>query len=190
MKKVLSVAVPAVFFIVSAAAAQGPYLGAGFVYNNPAGTDLDYLESGLGLDFRFGYDFGPVALEGNLMGSRHNDIDPGYDDADFSGFSLDLKIFLSRPYDPNQFYLLAGVGSYAIDEFDPFLGADTELSGNGWNLGAGLEHYFNTNVALNAALVYRFIEYDEFEIDRELFSLRPREDGDTLSVQTGLNYHF
>ncbi len=170
--------------------AQGPYLGGGLVYNNPLGSDIKYLRPGPGLNFRFGYDFGPVALEGNLMGSRHNDTDPGYGYADFGGFSIDLRVHLSPENARNQFYLVAGVGSYSLYEYDPFLGADTQLNGNGWNAGAGMEHFLNTNLALNVVLQYRFIRYDEFEIDNVLYSLRPRESGDTLSLEFGVNYHF
>jgi hypothetical protein len=190
MKKILLLSVLAVLLYFTPALAQGPYIGAGLVYNDPLGSDINYLRPGPGLDFRFGYDFGPVALEGNLMGSSHNDTDPGYGYADFEGFSLDLKVFLSRTYAPDQVYLLAGIGSYSLYEYDPFLGTDTQLNGTGWNFGAGLEHYVNTNFALSFGVTYRIIRYDEFDAGGAVFSLRPRENGDTITYEFGFNYHF
>lgn len=190
MKKVLSLSVFLLLFVAAPAVAQGPYLGGGFVYNNPLSSDVKYLRPGPGLNFRFGYDFGPVALEGNLLGSRHEDSDPGFGHADFGGFSIDLRVFLSPQNARNQFYLTAGLGSYSLYEYDPFLGADTQLNGNAWNAGLGLEHFLNTNLALNVALQYRFIRYDEFEVGNVVYSLSPNESGDTLSLELGINYHF
>ncbi len=177
-------------FFAPAVAQPGPYLGVGVVYNNPQGSDIKFLDPGFGLNLRFGYNFGLIALEGNLMGSNHEDTDPGFSDADFNAFIVDLKVFLSRQYSPNQFYLLVGAGSYWIDEFDPFEGADTELSGGGWNVGAGLERFVNSNLALNFGITYHFIRYDEFEINGFDFSLRPEEDGDMLTLEAGIIYHF
>ncbi len=63
-KALVAFAAAFVLSLVSPAFAQGPYLGAGFVYNFPVGSGIKYLDSGPGLDFTFGYNFGPVALEG------------------------------------------------------------------------------------------------------------------------------
>jgi opacity protein-like surface antigen len=191
MKKIVSLsALLVLLFFAHAAAQPGPYLGVGVVFNDHRGSAIKYLDPGFGLNLRFGYNFGLIALEGNLMGSNHEDTDPGFSDADFEAFTVDLKVFLSREYSPNQFYLLVGAGSYWIEEFDPFEGADTELSGGGWNLGAGLERFVNSNLALNLGVTYRFIEYDEFDIGGFDFSLRPREDGDVVTIEAGIIYHF
>lgn len=191
MKKIVIFSAAVVLlFSVPAFAQPGPFVGVGLLYNYHQGSDIKYLDPGFGLNLRFGYNFGVVALEAGLMKSNHEDTDPGYSDADFEAFTLDLKIFLSREYDRNQFYFLVGAGSYSIDEFDPYEGADTQLSGGGWNLGAGLEHFVNSNVGLNFGVTYRFIRYDEFEIGGFDFFLRPREDGDVLTIDAGINYHF
>jgi opacity protein-like surface antigen len=191
MKKILSLSALIVLLCFTPAmAGEGPYLGGGLVYNNPLSSDIDYLDPGVGLDLKFGYNFGTVALEATLMGSSHNDTDPGYGSADFTGFSLDLRIFLSPVYDPNQIYLLVGLGAYSIKEYSPFWGADTQLNGGGWNLGAGVEHYLNENVALNFGLIYRIIRYDEVDIGGTTFSLSPEAKGDTLTLEAGINYHF
>jgi opacity protein-like surface antigen len=180
----------AVCLAAPAFAKEGPYLGIGLLYNDPVSSDISYLDAAIGLNVRFGYNFGPVALEANLMGSTHNDSDPGYTDADFSGVSVDLKIFLSERGDPNQVYFLVGLGGYAIEEYDPFLGTNTELQGSGFNLGAGLEHYFTPHAALNLGLTYRIIRYDELRAFGTTGALEPAVKGDTLSLEVGLNYHF
>ncbi len=189
MKKVLLTICLGVLLHASSAFAEGPYLGAGFVYNFPVGSDIRYLDSGPGLDFTFGYNFGPVALEGNLIGSRHNDSDPGYGHADFGGISLDVKLFLLPLVQPTQAYILAGVGSYWIWEYDPFLGVDTELDGYGWNVGAGLERYLTPNVGLNAAVIYRFIRYDEFDVGGFHYSIN-HQNGDTVTVKAGVIFYW
>jgi len=172
-------------------AKEGVYLGAGLVYNNPQSSDtIDYLDPGIGLDLKFGYNFGRVGLELNLMGSTHDDTDPGYGDADFSGVSLDLRVFLSELNDPNQIYLLIGFGGYSIKEYDPVIATDTTLKGSGLNLGAGLEHYLNENVALNFGVVYRIIKYDEVEIGGTTFSFDPELKGNMLTLAAGINFHF
>ncbi len=190
MRKVLLLAIAAVLFHISQASAQGPYLGTGFVYNSPAGSDIKYLDGGFGLDFTFGYNFGPVALEGNLMGSRHDDSDPGYGHADFEAVSIDLRIFLMPLVQPNQVYLLVGFGSYSLYEYDPFLGADTELYGYGWNAGVGLEHSITRNLGLNAAVIYRYIRYDEFDVNGFAYSVDPHLNGDMVTFRAGLMFYW
>jgi hypothetical protein len=175
--------------LASHALAQGPYLGAGFVYNFPVGSDIRYLDSGPGLDLTFGYNFGPVALEGNLMGSWHDDTDPAYGHADFSGISIDLRVFLLPLVHPNQIYLLAGFGSYSLYEYDPYLGVDTELYGYGWNFGAGWEHYFSRNMGFNTAVIYRSIRYDEFDAGGIHYSIN-HQNGDTVTVKAGLVFYW
>ncbi len=191
MKKIMHLsALMVLLTFVPAAAQPGPYVGGGLVYNDPRGSDIKFLDPDFGLYLRFGYDFGPVALEGNFIGSRHDDTDPGFGRADFGGVSIDLRVFLNREEAPARVYLLAGVGSYSVSEFDPFEGADTELSGTGWNAGAGMDYYLDANLALNFGVTYRFIRYDRFDVGGTEFSLRPRENGDMLTIEAGINYHF
>ena len=124
------------------------------------------------------------------MGSNHEDTDPGFGSADFNGFTLNLRVFVSPVVDPNQFYFLVGLGSYSVEEYNPFEGADTTLEGGGWNFGAGLERFLNRNLALNLGFIYRFIRYDEIEINGFSFPLDPDVDGDTFSIEAGIHYYF
>jgi hypothetical protein len=188
-KALVTFAVASVLLLVSPAFAQGPYLGVGFVYNFPVGSDIRYLDSGPGLDFTFGYNFGPVALEGNMMGSWHDDSDPAYGHADFGGISIDLRVFLLPLVRPNQAYLLVGFGSYWLYEYDPYLYTDTELDGYGWNMGAGFEHYFSHNIGLNAEVIYRFIRYDQFDAGGFVYSIN-HQNGDTVTVQAGVVFYW
>ncbi len=189
MKKILSLSTLAVLLCFTPAIAkeEGPYLGAGIVYNSPVSSDINDIKPAPGYGFRFGYDFGPIALEANIIGSSHDDKLQGFGTADFSGFSLDARIFVSPLVDPNQVYFLVGLGSYSIDQFNPNYG-DTTLNGSGINFGAGLEHYLNDQIALNVGVLYRIIKYDEFDVGGIAYSADIK--GDTLSVEAGLNFHF
>jgi hypothetical protein len=130
-----------------------------------------------------------VALEGDLMGSSHNDSDPAYGHADFGGFSIEAKFFLMPLVVPNQIYLLAGLGSYSLWEYDPYLGVDTELSGYGWNAGVGLERYLTESMGFNAAAIYRFIRYDEFDAGGYSYSIS-HQNGDMVTVKAGVVYSW
>ncbi len=175
--------------LASPALAQGPYLGAGFVYNFPVGSDFRYLDSGPGIDFTFGYNFGPAALEGNLMGSRHSDSDPAYGHADFGAVSIDVKFFLSPLVQATRVYVLAGFGSYWLYEYDPYLYADTDWYGYGWNVGAGFEHRLSHNLGINGEVVYRFIRYDDYDVGGFHYSVND-QNGDTVSLKAGLVFYW
>jgi opacity protein-like surface antigen len=191
MKKIIFLSALAILLCFTPAMAkEGPYLGFGLLYNNPLSSDFNYLDPAIGLDLKFGYNFGPVAVELNLMGSEHDETAPGLGTADFGGFSLDFRFFLSPYNDPNQFYFLAGFGAYSLDGFDPYVGADVKYTGGGFNFGAGLEHYLNENVALNFGIIYRIIRFDEAEFNGFTASVSPELKDNTLSVEIGLNFHF
>jgi opacity protein-like surface antigen len=191
MKKVVLLSVLLVLFRFTPASAwEGPYLGAGPVYNDPLGSGTRYLDPGAGLDLKLGYNFGFVALEADWMGTSHNDKDPGYGRADFYGVSLDARVFLSYVNDPNQFYFLVGVGSYSVDEYDPRYAAGTTLQGSGFHIGGGLEHYLYENVSLNLGLKYRIIRYDRYDVGGTSYPLVQDKNGDMLTVDAGVFFHF
>lgn len=180
MKKILVLAVLAVVLVAAPVMAkEGAYLGAGLYLNEIVGDDLDVFDPGIGLGLRFGYNFGSVALEGNFIRVDHSG-DPGVADGTFTNLSADFKIFFSQPDDSNQFYGLVGLGVYELD-----LDNGNNLEGNGFNLGGGMEHYFNEQVALNLSAIYRFITYDEVN-----GTSIPDLDGDALSLEAGVNFYF
>jgi len=191
MKKQIMVMLLGILLLaVPAGAKEGFYAGAGFMNNTMLNSDLNTLKSAVGLDVRVGYNFGSFSLEGNIMGSGHDEKRAGYGKVSFTGLSIDFRIPLTAPEKPNQVYVLAGLGGYSLKGFDPVAAADVKYTGGGYNLGAGLEHYFNEHLAFDLAAVYRAIKYDAKEVRGDTTKLSPRITGDTLSVEAGLNYHF
>ena len=169
---------------------EGIYAGAGFVYNRTQSSDIDFINSATGLDLKAGYNFGPVALEVNLIGSKHAGRKVGYGDTNFGGMSIDLRVPFSQPGQPNQFYVLTGLGGYSLKGYDPTAASEVKYSGGGFDLGAGVEHFFNQHLAFNLAGIYRAIQYDKKEVQGNTVTLSPKINGDILSVEAGVVYYF
>lgn len=180
MKKLLLFAVLAVVFIATPAMAkEGPYVGGSFVYSHATGSDIDYgLDDSTGLELRIGHSFGSIAVEGNILSVNQTGA-PGYYDADFNGVTVDLRVSFSQAHEPSQVYVLAGLGAYSLET--PI----QDFEGSGFNLGVGIEHFFNEQVALDIRGVYRFIDYDEVNGFTGY-----NVDGDMLTIGVGLNLHF
>jgi opacity protein-like surface antigen len=191
MKKILFFSALAILLCSTPAMATvGPYVGVGLTYVNitsAADPYFDTIDPAVGLELRFGYNFGPVALEGNFIGSNHHDSFPGFSHGDFYGWSIDLRVFLFPMPQPNQLYLLFGVGGYEFQQTDNFTGDRYDLSGPGFNFGMGFEHYFNPQVSIDARGVYRFINYD---LDINGFHVDTNVNGDTFTLGVALNFHF
>jgi Outer membrane protein beta-barrel domain len=189
MKKILLLAVVAVMFIATPVMArEGWFVGAGLAFDNIVGSDLNNYEAGGGLNFKLGYKFDAIAVEGDWFQTSHTGK-TGYTDADLSGLNINLRVSFSQPDDPSQVYLLAGLGAYLLEFKQPTFSGITELHGSGVNLGVGVEHYFNPQVALNLGLIYRIINYDEAEDAFGTFSISDMN-GDTVSLNAGLNLYF
>lgn len=190
-KKILFLAaVTAILISTPAMANDGFYLGVGAAYNTFLSSEINnVLDPAFGPTLRLGYNFGPIAIEGNFIGSGHDDAAPGYENGNFIGLSADLKFFLSQAHEPNQFYFLAGLGSYMLSRDDLFYGF-IDNTGTGYNLGAGMERNFTEHVTLDLGAVYRFIQYDEEDILGTKTPLDPKINGNTFSLTVGLNYVF
>jgi opacity protein-like surface antigen len=188
MKKFLVLAVLALALVATPAMAkEGPYVGIGLTYVNIGGDSwFDTIDPATGLELRVGYNFGSIALEGNFIGSTHEDSLPGYSDGDFRGASIDLRISFSQQNEPTQVYALVGLGAYSFEQTD-IAGNDWEFEGGGFNLGIGFEHFFNEQVAIDVRGVYRFINYD---LDQNGVQAATDLDGDTFTLGVGLNLHF
>lgn len=188
MKKVIFLVAMAILFCFSPAMAKvGPYVGAGLNYVNitsAADPFFDTVDPALGVDVRFGYNFGMIAVEGNFIFSSHHDSFPGASNGDFFGFSVDARFFLN-PLSPNQVYFLAGVGGYSFHENN--LGISDHFDGPGFDLGLGFEHYFNPQLSLDLRGVYRFISYDW---EQNGFTIATGVNGDTFTLGAALNFHF
>jgi len=193
MKKIFILAFLGLSVFVSATAMagdKGVYLGAGFSYNKMLSPDFSNLNSAIGLDLRVGYNFGPVMLEGNLLGSTHEDKRLTYEDASFGGMTIDVKVPFLKQDRLNQPYLLVGLAGYSLTQKDPVTGSDVKLSGGGYDFGFGIEHRFNSHLALNLSAIYRGISYDKSETGGTTTKLPEKLRGNVRSVETGLNYYF
>ncbi len=190
MKKLIVLAVLCSVLTAGAAAAkEGFYLGGGLVHNNPLSSDVDFMRSAIGLDLRLGYNFGPAALEINLIGSTHDDDRAGIRETRFGSFSIDARIPFTSKERQNHVYVLVGFSGNSLQYTDPAIG-DVKYSGGGMELGLGTERFFNEHLAFNLAAVYRAIKYDEREAQGLKTEVKPRLDGDMMSIEAGLNYHF
>ncbi len=192
MKKVILLSVMAIFFWFSPAMAKvGPYVGAGFNYVDITSSGdtnfFDTVDPAFGVDVRFGYNFGMIAVEGNFIYSSHHDSFPGASNGDFYGFSVDARFFVTNPFSPEQVYFLAGVGGYSFHENNNNLGISDHFDGPGFDLGLGFEHYFNPQLSLDLRGVYRFISYDW---EQNGFTVATGVNGDTFTLGASLNFHF
>lgn len=179
------------FLAVPAFSKEGFYIGFGLDYVSVEGSDpwWDTVESGTGFDAKLGWDFGPVAIESTLLGSNHNDTAAGYGDGDFSGLTLDLRVLFGPSDLPTRGFLLVGFGRYAFEQYDPYYDDEVIFRGDGFNIGGGVEHYFNRVLALDARAVYRVITYDEVEVYGDTASIDDM-DSDMFNLSIGLSVHF
>ncbi len=192
-------------------AKQGFYLGVGIPYNT-IGGDFDgktlligandfiilpEIDGGLGLGILLGYGFTKeVALELSYFGTSHNaKFLGGSGDVDYSVFNLDLKYsFLTER--PTQPYLLFGLGFNQIvvkdGSVDFFTGevGDGTFTGLGFNLGAGVDHYFTPHFSVGAGLIYRIVRYDEAEGVTDSGSIDDELNGDGFGLVLSTAYHF
>ena len=72
MKKLFFFTVLSLALVSSPALAkEGFYLGAGMVFEDITGSDFNVYDPAAGLNLKLGYNFGPIALEGNWTTSTH-----------------------------------------------------------------------------------------------------------------------
>ncbi len=181
-----------VFFSAPASAKEGFYFGLGVDFVNIVGSDpwWDTVDPGIGFDAKLGWDFGPVAIESSLIGSNHDDTAPGYGNGDFSGLTFDVRLLFGPSDLTTRGYLLLGLGSYSFYEYDDY-GSRWTFQGGGFNIGGGLEHFFNDVVALDARAVYRIIIYDELkDKDTGITMAIADMDSDVFNLSIGLSFHF
>ena len=189
MKKILVLVVLAVALIATPAMAkEGVYFGVGLQIDSIVGSDVDNWDAGGGYNFKLGYSFGSIALEGDFFRTQH-DGKAGFVDTDLVGLSLNIRFSFSQVEDPTQVYFLAGLGAFELDFDEPDASGIFEVLGAGLNLGGGIEHFFNDQVALNLGLIYRIITYDEATDFIGTYSI-PNQNGDTFSLIAGLNLYF
>lgn len=176
----------------TAEARQGPYIGFDIVANFPQEDVSDDLnvDPGAGFDIKFGYMFSaPLALEIEWGGTGH---DADGEDAGIGFLGINLR-YIFETDQPMKPYVRFGVASYALvvqDVVEPGTGRkdDYTLTGGGFDLGVGFDFWINPKATFGVGLTQRFINYDDLDyLDKSL----PKDvDGNMLSLNFGLQYHF
>jgi hypothetical protein len=135
------------------------YGGAGLVATHIVRQDggPELLEDGVGFDVYGGVRVGKgLALELGWVQSFHNPavVDTYYGtDVDYlvvDALTADARIYLQAS-DPLEFYLLGGLGAYALSS--QYFGLDS--IGSGFQLGAGLDIFIGESLTIGGRAVYR-----------------------------------
>ncbi len=181
-----------------ALANDGLYLGAGLMVDHY--SDLGPLYMVPGGNLKMGYNFGPFAVEGNIMEDTHGDKLCGYGDATrgfsgnstLEGKSVDIRMPIVHFRHQKEVYGLIGVGEYTLSGPDVTVNEGVKYSSLGYNLGIGFERYISQHVAFNLAAIYRTIRFDkrEYKSLGITETLSPELSDDLLSIEIGFNYHF
>jgi opacity protein-like surface antigen len=184
-KKALIVTITALIALMATpvTAREGLYLGAYYPITTLSGDILGQaptlagLDSGTGLGGKIGLGFGRyVGIEGSLFQTSHDaGINPT---ADFSGGTVDLKIYFPLTGSQIEPYLLAGVGKYQIEN------ALVTYRGEGYEYGIGASLYLFPELSVNAGYTKRNITFDSgspFGMD---------VDGKARTFDVGVTYHF
>ncbi|HTF99742.1 MAG TPA: OmpW family outer membrane protein [Nitrospirota bacterium] len=195
----------------NAEAKKGFYIGLGAVYNTidgdftgtsglQSGSDIiiiPKIDSGLGLDVRFGYGITDQwAVELNLMNSRHNGSWAGLSGhVYYTSFSINGKYaFLSSS--TTQPYILFGFGGNELrikngaENTSTGEVTDATLSGPGVNMGFGIDSYISPHVSLNIGALYRYVDYTDAEGVNHSGSIDKSLDGSGFSLLMTMAYHF
>jgi hypothetical protein len=204
----------AAFMIVSAAseadAGKGFYLGVGIPYNTIEGDFkgnsaleggneviiLPDIDGALGINVLMGYGFTRQwAIELNFLGSGHDGNWMGSaGNVDFFSFSINGKYNFPSS-GATQPYLLFGISGNSLNIQDGSQNlwtgeiGDATLSGPGFNLGGGVEHYFR-KMSLRLGVTYRFVDYTDAEGVSNSGGIEDSLDGSGFTVMVSTAYHF
>lgn len=194
-----------------ASAKEGFYIAAGTTYNTIQGdfngnsslvglTDeiiIPDIKSAFGLDISAGYGINDaVAFELDWTRTEHSGTWLGLTgDVTVTSISLNSKVNF-RPDDVLQPYLLYGISHNellikkgAASTFT-LVSGDAELSGIGYNLGAGIDNYFTPHISLSLSLMYHYIDYTEAEGLQESGKIDDGLNGSGFSFLLSTAYHF
>ncbi len=130
--------------VAAPAWAKGWYIGGGAEIVSFE-DDLDFIDTGVGFGFSFGYKFSPLfSLDFLWGGTLHDDL--AVLEAVHGSFLAGAKFSFN---DPNSFqpYLTLGLSSHAVD-FDIF----EKIDGTGTFFGAGADIFINENHAINVGI--------------------------------------
>lgn len=163
---------------------DGLYIGAGLSYLTFVGSGMDSYDDDMGFEIKIGKVFESIAVEGNLAHNSGFSSDT-LSNGEINWFALDVKWFPNPENEENRLYALAGLGHYWFN----YDGTNNEINCLGFNLGGGLEHFFEDRVSLTADIVYRIIKFDEFK-DGENSTSIPDISGDAITANVAMNLYF
>jgi len=194
-----------------AEAKKGFYLGLGAAYNTIQGDFngtsalqggseiiiLPAIDNAVGVDLTVGIGITDAwAVELNWLGSDHTGTWAGLQgNVSFFSFSVNGK-YNFQSSTTVQPYLLFGVSGNALQIYNgaqnTFTGqvGDATLSGTGFNLGAGVDHYLSPRLSLNLGVLYRYIAYNQADGIDNSGSISDTVNGSGYSFLLSTVYHF
>lgn len=190
----LFLCVAAIFFAAPVTAREksdgllgGFYIGLGVNYVTFVGNDMESYDDAFGfLNLTIlGREFESIAVEFNLRHDSGHSSDIS-SDAHFNGIGFDVKWFPSPANDEQRMYLLAGVSRFWL----AFDNSADEISGLGFNLGGGIEHFLDSQLSITADLVYTILTYDRKKINDVESDLDPSLSGDAITAKVAANLYF
>jgi hypothetical protein len=178
MKRTLSMIALAVTLMATPAMAkEGFYLGMNVLFNDISGdiNSGDTFDSGDGLGLRGGFGLNRyLAFEAGIWKTRH-DMKNGGNAADLKAGTLDLKINFPLSGSHIEPYLLAGVGTYAIEQ------NGVSEDGKGGRIGIGMDIYLFPELNFNVGLTRNNVTFTHNGTD---------VDGKITTLDFGITYHF
>jgi len=178
LKKILFMSMLAIVLMVSpASATSGFYLGVNLLFNDISGdvNSADVYDPGSGLGLRGGFGLNRhIALEAGLWQTRH-DLKAGGGKADVKAGTLDLKINFPISGSHIEPYILAGVGTYTLEQ------NGSSEDGDGVRFGLGMDIYLFPELSFNVGLTRNTVTFKHG--GRET-------DGKITTMDFGLSYHF
>jgi len=178
MKRKLLMTVLATALMASPASAKhGFYLGVNLLFNDISGdvNSADVYDSGSGLGLRGGFGLNRyLALEAGIWQTRH-DLKVGGGSADLQAGTLDLRINFPISGSHIEPYVLAGVGSYTLEQ------NGFSENGNGVRFGLGMDISLFPELSFTVGLTRNNVTFKHAGTDT---------DGKITTMDFGLSYHF
>jgi len=179
MKRTWMLAVLAVMLIAAPAVAkEGFYFGVNLLFNDISGdvNSPSWLDSGNGLGLRGGYGLNKyLAIEAGVWKTKHDITSPGGGTADLKAGTLDLKVTFPLTGSHIEPYLLAGVGTYTLEQ------NGFSEDGKGGRIGIGMDIYLFPELSFNVGLTRNNVTFSHNGQDK---------DGKINTLDFGVTYHF
>ena len=165
------------FIAAPAVAKEGFYLGVNAQFNDISGdvNSPETVNSGNGRGLRGGFGLNQYfAVEAGIWKTKHTPTNGG-SAADLEAGTLDLKISFPLSGSYIEPYLLAGAGSYTIEQ------GGISRDGKGGRIGIGIDIYLFPALSLNVGFTH----------NKVTFTNSGQDIGGTITTTDfGITYHF